>query len=690
MRHQQLLGQTLPCPKCKGPISVPTSAPISSTPEPIPHSTTKPVGAGAVETRKRPNQPVVNSAAITKAGDPDWDDLFASENFSVPVDPDAEPIARFRPVEGTPASVENVPQGPPLAPRSAGAPIRKNSRQSQKASKRRQVLVLTAIASTGSLLAIVCFVMFVQWVGSQGDSEKATKNPTLPLANANPKLPTEPNTTADMTIPPPVPNQEDLGSVEPTDPLAPTIVDNNPTVVDPIIANGPTSTNLPPSTPDKPSGIASAPAVASAPISPAPSSIPNLDLELADIFAQDIFKPILNPNQKKDVTFGANPSGDDLDVQNATVDIRSVYHPPSKVVPNWEDRSKLPINSFKMNETSLLRCIDWFSRTTGVGITLDWQSCRAAGIDVSKKLQMNVQRKTVAELIAQVVTENGLEWTLDKQGLPVIRAPRAAIEAQLPRDWNVAGLFPKGFEKEGCDLLLQLWQYDDVCQWIDGRLVWNDQADAIEKANLLASLIELSNLTNVNLSSLFPEGHKPIQMFAPFLWNESLKRLNNKVRKSTIVPELRPISELLMIAAAESNLNLHIDWQNAWNHGLVPDETATVLLPGRTSAQVASRFLTNYSLELIPISESSFFITTGDVRRKMIRVLPMSIPKGMKMDDLKQSLFLLAPVGADDRNAFQFRVLPGSESIVLVRICAPRADQISDPNLIQSFGWASE
>jgi hypothetical protein len=392
-------------------------------------------------------------------------------------------------------------------------------------------------------------------------------------------------------------------------------------------------------------------------------------------------------NSIPDAGFGKNELADELDVQNAELYIDQVFHPQAKAVPSWEEKGKLQLHSLKIKDTNFLRCIDSFGRMTGVGITVDWQSCRIAGIELTKPLQLDSQGKSVAELVAEIVENMGLEWTLDKQGLPVISASRAAMESKLPLDWSVPDLFAEGFEQQSCDALLRLWGYEDVCGFSSGRLQWNERATPIEKANVQASLNALASLRKLRDDHPWQPKNEIQAVFSPDQWYSSLAALNRQVGMSVIIPEPRPVADLLMTAAKATELNVCIDWQNAWNHGLIPNKPATSVLRGRTFPQIANRFLTDYALDLIPISEDSFWITTGDVRRKMVRVVPIRIPKDLKLEELKQSLRLIAPLGPDDRSRFKVIPIPGTTDLFWARVCSPRADQVNDPDLILSFGW---
>ena len=163
--------------------------------------------------------------------------------------------------------------------------------------------------------------------------------------------------------------------------------------------------------------------------------------------------------------------------------------------------------------------------------------------------------------------------------------------------------------------------------------------------------------------------------------------IDRRIGRTVFVPESRPIPDLLMTAATETNLNLVIDWQNAWRHGLTPNELAAIVLGGRTFPQVAKRFLTDFALELVPISEDTLWLTTREVRRKLIRVVPVRLPKNFKEDDLRQSLRILAPV-VDELSKFKVVPVPGTEDLFFARICSPNLNQLNDPDVMLGLGWS--
>ena len=688
-----MLGQSLPCPKCQGIIEVPSVPPIAPV---------------------RPTPQVINSAALTKEGNPAWDEMLANESFLTPAESETDTSSRFRPMEdAAPLATTFTPT--PLAPfdPSPALPLHQQNWQSGSVAKRRQLMLITTIAISSSLLALVGFMIFVRVVGSSGKPDIAKNPPQKPALD--PDLVGSQDSTTGQTTP--------IVDSTAVDPIA-----AEPAAAEPVsteTGNSEGSAMLPTgpetSASEEPKNVLNPPvpedpeppknSEVTSELTSDPKSSPDVSKESSQLPTgldgpetgndelPEFLRPLLdiiNPNSAmSDAGFGSNQTETELDVQNADIDIDQVYHPPAKAVPNWESKAAQSLTSFKIKDTSVLRCIDLFSKMTGVGITVDWQSCRIAGIDLTKSLDMEENGKTIAELVTLLAASNQLELSFDNLGLPKLTASRSAMEAKLPTSWNVTELLTSPDSKPGdaqlaADLLIKLWGVGDRCVWNEGQLEWNELATPMDKANLLASLCELSSIRKSSQDSPWhPSKHSGL-LFSSLEWQRSSELLNKKISMSTVVAERRPIPELLATAAKEVDMNLFLDWEHVWQHGLVPTELAVTVLRGRTLPQVANRFVNNYSIELVPVASDTVWVTTGETRRKRIHVMPISMPKDFKLEDLKQSLKLLAPLGPDDRSRFRVLPIPGLENLFYARICSPRADQIDDSDLVLSFGWNRE
>lgn len=662
----------------------------------------------------RPAPQVINSAALTKEGNPAWDEMLANESFLTPAESETDTSSRFRPMEDAAPLATTFTPPTPLAPfdPSPALPLHQQNWQSGNVAKRRQLMVITTIAISSSLLALVGFMVFVRVVGSSGRTDVAQNPPKSPALEpalpgsqdpATPQVPptSDPVAAEPATAEPVITETGDPEGIAmlPTEPETSAMEDPRNALNPPVFENPATPENsgaTSESTSESTSDPKSPPDVAKE-----SSQVPaGLDgPETSDDELPEFLRPLLdiiNPNNAmSDAGFGNNQTETELDVQNADIDIDQVYHPPAKAVPNWEAKAAQSLTSFKIKDTSVLRCIDLFSKMTGVGITVDWQSCRIAGIDLTKKLDMEEKGKTIAELLTLLAASNQLELSFDNLGLPKLTASRSAMEAKLPASWNIAELLTGPDSKPGdaqlaADLLIKLWGFGDRCVWNEGQLEWNDLATPMDKANLLASLCELGSIRKSSQeSSWHPSKHSGL-LFSSSEWQKSSELLNKKIGMSTVVAERRPIPEILATAATEVDMNLFFDWEHVWQHGLVPTELAVTVLRGRTLPQVANRFANNYSIEIVPVASDTVWVTTGEMRRKRIHVMPISMPKDFKLEDLKQSLKLLAPLGPDDRSRFRVLPIPGLENMFYARICSPRADQIDDSDLVLSFGWNRE
>ncbi len=645
-----MLGQTLPCPKCKGPIAVPAISPANKT-----------AARPAPTTGPRASAPIVDSTAMTKVGDFDWNEILPNEDVSSRSEHQGDSGLRFKSANEPdfipiPSTLNPIT---PMVASAADRPIHRQAWQSNALAKRRQWLTLATIAISGSLCAIGGFVVFLQMVGSK--SKPIAETPTV--ASSLPAI-DKPDSNALKEL--------DLNSSSEATPA--TQDDNHP-----LIEMSQEKTLPPfdaPTLPNLDSASGGKPLVAGAPLD-----------DDSQLSAFDSPLPwILGGNNTLGEILTTNNDSTELIIEEADVYQEMEIHPKPHPIPSWDKSDKMVLAAVKDRNTSLLRCIDLFGRLSGIGITVDWQSCRVAGIDITQKIEIDAENKSVAAIVEEIVQSQGLEWTLGDLRLPVISAPKKRMDLKMQIDWSIVGLFPEGAEQAGCGTLIKLWGCDDVCSFSEGQLKWTEQATAIEKANMQASLAELASVRKLDDANPWYKTPESGRIFSTSQWNKSSTAFERRIRPTVHAPERRPIPDLLMTAAAETNLNLVIDWQNAWRHGLTPNELAAIVLAGRTFPQVAKRFLTDFALELVPISDDTVWLTTREVRRKLIRVVPVRLPKNFKVDDLRQSLRLLGPV-VDELSKFKVVPIPGTEDLFFARICSPNASQLSDPDVMLGLGW---
>ena len=627
---------------------------------------------------------------MTKVGDFDWNELLANDDptsrpensgdagpkFRTLNEPDFIPIpSTFTPISPLPSSDSTTAD--------LEKTIQRQAERRNASAKRRQMLVLATVGITGSMVAVGCFVLFIQMVGNKPQPIVSVDGDNTASLKGNDANPTLPEIDKSEQIAPPSQESVPVPSAEPSAadglPTVPLVPAPEKAPLEPPVetANMPPVTPAPQVNPNSNDGQP-VPGKASADQSSEDASIaiPSVFGEFKDLFRQDnVNATIVEPS----------PERAELNIENAPVVQKQVFHPDPKPIPVWAEKSNLAFSTFRQKDISLLRCIDLFGRMTGIGITVDWQSCRVAGIDLAKKIDIDEKDKTIAELVSQIVLANGLEWNLDTKGLPVISASKAAMEAKSQFDWSTKGLFQEGAEREGCETLIRLWEYQDVCSFSDGRLQWNEQATPLQKANMKASLCELATVQRLESSPWSKPPEFPL-IYSPSHWNQSVVALERKTRLTLEAHERRPIPDLLMTAAADTKLNLVIDWQNVWQHGLTPSNTAAIVLGGRTFPQTAKRFLTDYALEIVPIQDDTVLLTTREFRRSLIRIVPLRMPKNTKLDDLRQYLRMLAPL-LNTRNKLKIVPIPGTDDLFFARICSPSWEQLTDPDVVQGLGW---
>ncbi len=598
---------------------------------------------------------------MTKVGDFDWNELLANEDVSSRSEHQGDSGLRFKSANEPdfipiPSTLNPIT---PMVASAADAPIHRQAWQSNALAKRRQWLTLATIAISGSLCAIGGFVVFLQMVG--GKSKPMAEILTVPSS-----LPAieKPDTNETKAIVSNSSSEATPATQDDSHPLTEMSKEKTlPASAAPMLQN-------------LDSASSSKPLVAGAPLD-----------DDSQLSAFDSPLPwILGGNNTLGEILTTNNDSTELIIEEADVYQEMEIHPKPQPIPSWDKSDKMVLAAVKDSNTSFLRCIDLFGRLTGIGITVDWQSCRVAGIDITQKIEIDAENKSVATIVEEIVQSKGLEWTLSDLRLPVISAPKKRMDLKMQIDWSVVGLFPEGAEQTGCDTLIKLWGCDDVCRFAEGQLNWTEQATAIEKANMQASLAELASVRKLDDVNPWKKTPEAWRIFSTSQWNKSASAFERRIRPTVYAPEKRPIPDLLMTAAAETNLNLVIDWQNAWRHGLTPNELAAIVLAGRTFPQVAKRFLTDFALELVPIGDDTVWLTTREVRRKLVRVVPVRLPKNFKVDDLRQSLRLLGPV-VDELSKFKVVPIPGTEDLFFARICCPNVSQLSDPDVMLGLGW---
>lgn len=706
VRQPHLLGQTLPCPRCKNPIAVPTQRPdeVSS---------------------KTPPPPTLDSTAITKEDYGDWDEVLAN----IPPNPLDEQLGNVAwdqlPTDWETNSgsvgisdgsekVDFPTQGNAFIPLPSTAPLPSADREweSRDLAKRRQVLLVATLGIVSSIVAGFAFWGFLQMMKS---GTKVAQNPVVNVEDTRPKEAVD---------------SADSKQVDPPPAITPPIGSNSEeTSVDPPAASMPEKTNetnaASPTEPSRSDGQNATGASNTKPTdsllnpgegltdflrSPEPGKEPTSTQEhppaaeqekeltdrekettekLPDIFGPAGFGPLLGPSSgMTDGAFGRTARLNELDIEKLDEPVSILTFPDPQPIPAWAERAgSIKIGRIKATDLSLVKCIELFGRMTGIGITLDWPSIRAAGMDEQPAVSFDTEDKTLEALFQSILAEKKLaiEWSPD--GLPIVR-PSAIRESAVGQGrWKVDGIVPSGKEKEFFQLLISLWEIESTCSVEQDELIWLDASNPLQKASLWTTLQLLARLQSKPYLVWPEQSDAPKLLFDPAEWKASLGIQSRTVASHVLIPEIRSVSEIMQIAADETKTRLLVDWQAVWQHGLVPGQMDISIVRNRTFPQIMKKFLDNHSLELVVIGRDSVMLTTPEARKLRSCVVPLKIPNGMELADFKRLLYQLAPSNPEGRTRFRVSEVPGLEGVYLARITLPQVDQLDDSELETAFGW---
>lgn len=705
VRQPHLLGQTLPCPRCKHPIAIPKQRPDE------------------VSSRNQP-APSLDSAAITKEDYGDWDEVLANippnplddQLGNIPWDQiptDWEANNASAGVADRSDQVDFPVQGNAFIPLPSNAPLPNADREweSRDLAKKRQVLLVATLGVVSSIVAGFAFWGFLQLM--QTDT-KVAQNPVVNADETPPK------------------NNGDSGGANDTNSQttdASNETENSKDSADPKDSNSSDSSKEPensvstgPKTPEGEVGTDSSNPKSNDPSlnpgsgltdflhssDPAKDTSPSTEStqpteqekeltegeketteKLPDIFGPAGFGPLLGPaSVLTDGGFGKTARLNELDIEKLDEPVSILTFPDPQPVPSWAERAgAIKIGRIKATEISLVKCIELFGRMTGVGITLDWPSVRAAGMDDQIVVSFDAEDTTLEALFQSILSEKKLAIESSPDGLPIVRPLKEGANAGAPVRWKLAGIAPAGKEKEFYELLVSMWEIESTCSVEQDELVWLEASNPLQKASLWTTLQLLARLQS-KTDPVWPEqSAAPKPLFDPSEWKASLGVQSRTVASNVVVPELRSVSEILQMAADETKTKIMIDWQAVWQHGLTPGQMDISVLRNRTFPQIMKKFLENHSLELLVVGRDSLMLTTPEARKLRSCVVPLKIPAGMELADFKRLLYQLAPSGPDGRTRFRVSEVPGLEGIYFARVTLPQVDQLDDSELETAFGW---
>jgi hypothetical protein len=667
VRYSHLVGQTLPCPKCKNPVQVvPPSDPLF--PAPVPER--------FEGDRAAPPQ-AVNSEAITKADPADWDvERLVSQTSpnSVPELPQAEP----------PVAAESRTHlsEPPSAPHRNPA-----SWQSRNVVARRNILLVSLIAACGFILAGITFFVFVRTFGKPVD--RVANNPPIAQGPSVPdQKPVEPAAGTQDLAP-----QEDANAVDTPlqnkveDPSNNTLPISEPTGGAPSEKAVELPANLVP-----PDPLANPPGNNTEPPTTEPGNIA-MEENLPSVF-EDFQRWIDAPSRGNwdDIGKADRTIENEVAIENTEVLFREEYYPNPIPIPNWEERSQRKLTSVKMKPMPILRCIDWFSKIANIGVTADWLELNLAGVDFSQPISIEGQNRSVGELLDQFCKDQGLELYIDPAGLPHVRPSQERMQGLIGPEGilnteKTLDAIPLQDRDAWVPLLIRMLDLSQ-CQYAQGRLEWTENANLYDRARLLAALQALQDSASDPPAKIVLPGNA-FDFSRPEAWWALREKVQAPIPLARIIYEERPIIDLLAMACEQSGTQLVIDWPAAWSHGLHPSRLSLSVLRGRTLEEIANRYLDDYALELVPLDSKTVLLTTDAVRRSIEQVVPVRLDRGMATEEIKGAIRSLVPRGLNQKSRFRWELVPNRNQLALLRICLPALTHLRESELQRAFDFQS-
>jgi hypothetical protein len=617
---------------------------------------------------------------MTKEDYGDWDEVLA--NIPQNIHDNPESIDWGNPLEdhSPNAAVYVEPFRPEVASRPSS-----NDRawQSQSVAKKRQLLLVATIGILSTVLAGLGFLAFLRSMAKpiakedknkiEQKVENAASNKVADPPLPEPKLPTMETSTTQPSATPEDPNDK----TESSDSTIPPNTD--------LSSTGQPNTDLPstglPVTPNTRS-----PTTDQEPAPDSKLSQTEIDKKLSDLFGPTGFGELLSSSSTlTESGFGKKLTPQDLEIDDLSETKQLLFHPAPKVLPPWNEAIETQrLERIKFQDMSLATCMEFFSRATAVGITIDWESIRAAGLDEKMSLSCDLQKKNIKEILTELLDRQGLGIEVE-DGFPIVR-PRT-LDAPPPLvTLDLSGIVPNGSEQKLAEQLVMLWELEARCRASGGKMLWKPIATNIDVAKV-RSTIEL--LTD--MSTPKPDGGKDQNaisrhLFDPNEWKEVRSLLNRKIGSSIVIPDKRGVTELMTIAFRELDAELLIDWKSVWQHGLSPREEDVSVLRNRTLTQVTGKYLDEFALDLVPIARNSLWLTTESTRRQQFIIVPVQCAAD-KLEETKRALRPLAPKTIDGQSLFKFEPVAGLSDWYLARICRPRLSQIVEPELESTFAW---
>ncbi len=694
-----MIGQIVNCPKCNSMLQI--AAPEVS----------KTQNSDGRQIRVESHRGVIDSSAMTKeAFAPELEDEYriapspvtgptaeqaisSSTKLVAPPRVDDGPTfedpfqAAFLPPQkfASPQSASPQSASPQVAsPQVASPPTTQSANDSnhiqlmavRRAARRRQVLMVAVMGSSGVLLAGMLFVGFLYWYTSKPTPAIAKNSSNEGQKHVGPKRESEQNVFQDPLAEPdldPLDEQFLSNEASPDSSKLPVAIAEPPRETNSIstaVANAiaPPEKAQPP-VPDQPNNSDSA--ATEQPVAPNTDddvkSTAEPTAELPDQLKkfQSILNTTIEPQFLEDQAIQkAPPTAKELGLSSGQ-DARAM--PAVDVAKHM----KTTVTGLIVPPSSISNAVSQWVQVSGIPTVVDLDSLAAAGVDPYKSIgKILVSSESPLEQVAAAIAkEIGVESKVIENQFLVFQASEEAVRQHLPTSIKISDLVDNDQQPWLVETLDHIWpEYegkwvvrDDeltVDPVVVDTLAWFWAVRMLESWRLAAGVETQLDKTKLDQAKVATK----------FVDPEKLPGLNKPL--SLTLVNRAPVAQIVSEISAASKMQVWVDWASVGQKGLGPNTIDFMVTKDRSLRQCLRDLAEKYSLYVACEDERSIFLTTAETYRASPRLYVFP-SQGKTAEQWIDELQPLTPATANAAHPVQAYLTPGGE-FVIVRCCRPR------------------
>lgn len=558
----------------------------------------------------------------------------------------------------------------------------------RRTARRRQLLMVAVLGSSGVLLAGILFAGFLYWYTAEPSSTIA-KNASNANSGVNEPKHVGPKREAEQDV------LDDPLSAPPADPLADPLNDPlaDATSSDQAATKPSEGTTEPP---DEPKSISNAilnatsEADAKQPNNPlstetrsnpvipseaetnadeqvaAPNTVDATELPEQLKKFQSILNTTIEPQFLEDQAIQkAPPTAKELGLSSGQ---GSKALPPVDV----DKQMQLAITGLIIPPGSVSNAVSQWVQVSGVPTVVDLDSFVAAGVDPNRSIgQIRVGAETPLEQVAvSIAKEIGVDSKVFENQFLAFQASEGAIRDRMPTSIKINDLVENEEQQQWLlKVLDKIWpEYEG--KWIarDGELTvdpnvidplaWFWAVRMLESWRMAAGIETQLDKAKLDQSKFVTK----------FVDPDAIPALNKPLTLKLV--NRAPVAQWVAELSAASKVDVWVDWASVGQKGLGPNSIDFIVTKDRKLRECLRDLAEKYSLVIACENDKSIVITTMEIYRVQPRlyVLPS---QGKTAEQWMEELQPLTPATATAAQPIQAYLTPGGD-FVIVRCCRPR------------------